>query len=874
VTVDSLRKLLKFRVVLLDDCHDAFVPLPKQKKKKKDDKETEPSKKTSSSSSSSSSSLVGKKRKKNNLVKLKKSKDETSSSTKKKETVLPLHLLSPTGCIAALSLLSSNKQSSHSKRSTLLDKDGEKTLFLSLRLRVVSCLVRHVKTAKNYFLKKSKQALLNISDIEHFKFQNGIPFHTMLVLVQKAGIALMRESPQIMVIGDARQQSLSSKQNDDDNEYKPTKSEIKGEKRKISSCLSSGASCLSGYADCLSLVHFGIDYSTEYDESKNVALRPLLLGSFLAKGTVVSSVQVGIKKLQTLMWSWLHKDDLSSEGTRLLTSSLRCLNCLCYVIPVIPLKKNDSLIKTRENIAKFYKKLCSFEYNDIGERNNGEKKILSDRHLLTSWVKSFIKFQQRMRHSEALSLSNSMNQQKRQPLPDLLTPVKEVALAVAEYKRSHSLYSQTQHSQLMNQSSSSGGGLLTCIVPSNVDLLCKDVISIMNSSLNDALYLMDFLKKEMNTLTILIDTQNDKEDEEEEEDRHFMQIQNDDDDGEDGDGTNANANGSPPYWGECSPSVYKLNTARTLHEEELADVYNHLTSLSQISQTMLILLGGSNPTLSDLMMKLMIKFYRGLVSFTKCQYKFLSRCQVKMLPRTISSMVRFVTLVTSSQDSLTQMLYGKLPQMSTVENDVDEEDEKIKKRREKENTEKRERREARERMVKKRVAVRRSKTVPELIFQIEQWESELLKLTSLRFGNKKNGLKVLDLGSASKFHRISRNRDFKINDQLFDKITEENSSSDDDEEDDEEEDNSEEEDVQMGNTAADDDEDVDDDDEDEEDEEDEEDVKMGNTADDNDDDDENDDDDDADDEETQALHQQPSNSKRRKVSDDEGAADL
>jgi hypothetical protein len=316
--------------------------------------------------------------------------------------------------------------------------------------------------------------------------------------------------------------------------------------------------------------------------------------------------------------------------------------------------------------------------------------------------------------------------------------------------------------------------------------------------------------------------------------------------------------------------VARLNAERNDHEETTADVYDHLTSIAKIGKEMLLLLGGINPTLSDSIMRFTIKFFKCLVFFTRAQSKFLNRCKVKMLPRTIASMVRFVQLVTSSQESLTQNLYQKLPNLASEtdaaaadqqqQNQESSEDEdgnggsKTKKKKKKKVTEvTKKKRAEREAQVKKRVAVRRSKTVPELIFQIEQWETELLKLTSLKY---KNGLKVVDLGNAAKFNRISRNRDFKIDDAKMMEVS--GSESEEDEEDEEDDGNG---------TANDEEEEEEDDGDDEDDDQDDEgDVKMGNTANDEEEEDSSDDDD----EETQQLRSQ-SSAKRRRT---EGQADL
>merc|ERR1712166_456782 len=102
---------------------------------------------------------------------------------------------------------------------------------------------------------------------------------------------------------------------------------------------------------------------------------------------------IGTKKLQRLMWSWMERADLDS--TSLLVSSLRCLNTLNHCV------SQQKSKKMMEKNAQFYKRLCTYEFNLEEERTKGEKKILSDRVLLSSWIRSFVRFNVRLRRAEA-----------------------------------------------------------------------------------------------------------------------------------------------------------------------------------------------------------------------------------------------------------------------------------------------------------------------------------------------------------------------------------------------------------------------------------------------------------------------------------------
>ena len=125
------------------------------------------------------------------------------------------------------------------------------------------------------------------------------------------------------------------------------------------------------------------------------------------------------------------------------------------------------------------------------------------------------------------------------------------------------------------------------------------------------------------------------------------------------------------------------------------------------------------------------------------------------------SMIKFLNITTSRSESLTQQVYPLLLELtggSDHDGSAPEESEDAVQNRLQD--EKKRKRQERIRKRKAVLAHRRSRTVPELIFHIEQWESALLKLTGLK--NKNTKRPWVNLGSAANFKSLSRARDFKV----------------------------------------------------------------------------------------------------------------
>jgi hypothetical protein len=815
VSVESIRKLLVFRGTLLEDAGSAFAPLKKTS--------TSPTGKKGNNNKKAKGTKrkVNGNKKKFAAPKKKNGSPDKKSSGGSSKQVFPPHTLSPMGCLSALSLLTSRNETDED--AVLIDKEGEQELFVHLRLHIVDALVGHLSHAKRSISKSILNYGVRIVS-QAWKGPGGTTFQEMLLICQQAGVALIREMNTLLLLST----TIKNRRDEysDDDKLK-TKQKKKIFLKMLNRCDKCASKCLIGYSECITLAHY---------DPNNKSIRPLIQGSFpnIKNPTVSGSLYYGTQKLQQLLWKNITNADLRS--TSMITSALRALNTLNYCVV-----KTEN--KTMSNNASFYKRLCTVAYNDGDQQTTGEKKIVSDRSLLTSFVRSFIRFNVRLRQTEALkqrsvkqpggagvdgveedddddvemTVGHAHASTMSTPLTDILTPIREVATAITLHKKAHSNYSQTQHSQVAPSMSG-----FSAITRNNCDTIAKDVVGHLNKSLNDCVSVMDRLRHDMARLTTMICQQEQEEDDD--DDSAFVAVQNDDGNSQE------QQQQAHSYRGKCSSNLQRLHMERNEYEETTADVYDHLTSCAKIGKEMLALMGGASTSLSDLVMKFFIKFYRSLCVFTKGQIKFLTKCRIKVLPRTITSMVRFVQIVTSSHHSMTQDLYQKLSELGR---DSEEEDDEAD---DQDDEQKRQKKLTLKANTRARVATRRSKTVPELVFQIEAWETELLKLTSLKHSNK---LKIVDLGSAAKFNRISRNRDFKIVENDMKELSEE------EEEDDDDDGEEEEDEEEVGGTV--------------EEEEEEEDV-GGTEEDDDDEEDENDD------EETQAF-QNPS--KRRKTQGEE-----